>query len=430
MSELTYIPLPGARGARLELRDLTDHPSSLLRVICDTVENPWLKGLSLLVGQAPDLELWTMNLKSHVAEKSEVDQGPSEYSDEFWRSEVAALRHQGQDSDVIVCLAGQRHRDFVLVKAKFEGDSSRLKDLVEVFSEIRPLARITLNFQNLQRLSARASEEIRHYRDKERRHYVFKELIRESHEMQRMYTSLNAFVDMDVPVLLGGEGGTGKELLARALHHLSKRPGLMVALNVRTTPADELDTDLFGAVENVFAGTTTARKGAFELAENGTVYLQEIDALSLVQQGKLLRVLEESKVRRRGATRSYAVSARFVASCHQDLSVLVEAGKFRDDLYTFLSRHVLVVPALRERKEDIMPLARIFLRMYAERHTRAAQKFAEEVSDFLVTQPWPGNVRELQTRVESAVLHSQGAEVLLSDFCPGRLGDSTDPFQS
>jgi DNA-binding NtrC family response regulator len=204
----------------------------------------------------------------------------------------------------------------------------------------------------------------------------------------------------------------------------------MVALNVRTTPADELDTDLFGAVESVFAGTTTARKGAFELAENGTVYLQEIDALSLVQQGKLLRVLEESKVRRRGTTRSYSVSARFVASCHQDLSVLVEAGKFREDLYTFLSRHILVVPALRERKEDIMPLARIFLRMYAERHTRAAQKFAEGVSDFLVTQPWPGNVRELQTRVESAVLHSQGTEVLLSDFCPGGLDVSTDPIQS
>lgn len=419
MSDLSFLPMPERHRRNLDLQELSEDPSSLLRVAKMSLgEVAWLKGVALLVREDEESILWTLNLQSHVAEREVLSEPIGEYPRRFWEGNEIALRKTQSEHHLIGCLAGHPDRDALLLRLGFEGGSEELKQLSSLVAALRPLAKLVLASSARDRASIKASEEIRYYRDRERRHYVFKELIRESSEMQRMYGVLNAFVEMDVPVLLGGEGGTGKELLARALHHLSQRPGLMVAINCRTSPATELDTDLFGSVENAFAGTTMARKGAFELAENGTVYLQEIDSLSPMLQGKLLRMLEEGEVRRRGATRSVGISARLVGSCHGDLPSLVEAGKIRRDLYEVLNRHVLFVPPLRERKEDVMPLARIFLKMYAERHTRPAQKFSHEVANFLCSQPWPGNVRELQTRVEAAVLHASDPEVTLEDFCP------------
>jgi len=418
MSDLSFLPLQALHGRHLDLQELTEDPSSLLRVAKMSIGDvDWLRNVALMVREDDESILWTLNLQSNVAQKAVLSEPIGEYPKGFWEGGEIALRKDKTEHHVIGCLAGQSGRDAILLRLGFEGGAEELKQLSSLVGALRPLAKLVLKSSGRDRASVKASEEIRHYRDRERRHYVFKELIRESSEMQRMYGVLNAFVEMDVPVLLGGEGGTGKELLARALHHLSQRPGLMVAINCRTSAATELDTDLFGSVENAFAGTTMARKGAFELAENGTVYLQEIDSLSPMLQGKLLRMLEEGEVRRRGATRSVSVSARLVASCHGDLPAMVEGGKIRRDLFEVLKRHVLIVPPLRERKEDIMPLARIFLKMYAERHTRPAQKFSHEVANFLCTQSWPGNVRELQTRVEAAVLHAAAPEVTLTDFC-------------
>lgn len=418
MSELAFFPVSKESLAPpFDFSGLSHDPASLLRVIHGSLHSILkISELALLVIQDDEHTLWNFHVTTHVAEKSLVPGVAETYSPDFWTGRAVALRKGDTKHEMIACLACAGE-DSVLLRLGFSGGSDELKMLTAAVRILRPVAQLSLDFNGLQRAENRLSEEVRYFRDRERKHYVFKELIRESFMMQRLYNALNSFVDMDVPVLLGGEGGTGKELLARALHHLSKREGLMVAINCRTTRDLELDHGLFGSTANAFSGINEDTKGVFELAENGTVYLEEIDSLSPIVQGKILRILQDKEVRRTGARHAIPVDVRLVASCHGNLEELAASGKIRQDLYAVLSRHVLVVPPLRERKEDILPLARIFLRMYANRHTRPAQNFSLEVKRYLEGQTWPGNVRELQTRVESAVLKCAGTEITLADFC-------------
>lgn len=418
MSELAYFPVSkDPLVLPLDFSGLSHDPASLLRVIYNSLNSAMkISELAMLIIQDDDHTLWNFHVATHVAEKSSIPGVAETYSADFWKGQDVAVRKGEGQHEMIACMACSEE-DKVLLRVGFSGGAEELKLLSAFIRILRPVAQLSLDFSGLRRAEHRLSEEVRYFRDRERKHYVFKELIRESFVMQRLYNALNSFVDMDVPVLLGGEGGTGKELLARALHHLSKREGLMVALNCRTTRDLELDHSLFGSTANAFSGINEDSKGVFELAENGTVYLEEIDSLSPIVQGKILRILQDKEVRRTGARHAIPVEIRLVASCHGNLEELAASGKIRPDLYAVLSRHILVVPPLRERKEDILPLARIFLRMYANRHTRPAQNFALEVKRYLEGQEWPGNVRELQTRVESAVLKCSGTEITLDDFC-------------
>ncbi|MGM0555171.1 MAG: sigma 54-interacting transcriptional regulator [Myxococcota bacterium] len=260
------------------------------------------------------------------------------------------------------------------------------------------------------------TEENRYFRERQRRHYLFKDLIAESDAMRDVYDEVHSLVEQAGPVLILGEAGTGKSLIARALHHLSdRRDGMLTSLNCGEVDGELLDVELFGCVASDLAGDVAARKGIFELASNGTVFLEEIEQLSLLLQGKVLRMLREHEVRRIGDAVARRVETRLIASSHRDLCKLVEAGKFRRDLWMALKGQSLRVPALRERTRDILPLARTFLKQFARRYGRGCNTLGDEVEQMLLDHPWHGNIRELQTVVEAATLNCGAATKLAPD---------------
>lgn len=248
-------------------------------------------------------------------------------------------------------------------------------------------------------------EENRYFRDRQRRHYLFKELVTTSPAMRRLHRELGRLVAVDTPVLLTGEAGTGKELLARALHHLGGRAaGVMISQHCGTLDDDQLDFELFGFSRSASGGNVPARRGLFELADSGTVFLDEVHSLSGRLQAKLHRVLVEGEAFRIGESLARPVDVRVVASTHLDLMALADEGRFRRDLALLLTKSMLAVPPLRDRREDVAPLAQTFARQFARRYRRDIKGIEPSTLDWLVKLRWPGNVRELQTMVERAVL--------------------------
>jgi len=301
-------------------------------------------------------------------------------------------------------------------------DSALLHQVALAAHEVAPLAKLCFDLLDTRKTLAGSIEENRYYRERERRHYSFKELVAESPAMRHVFELLNAQVDSVTPVLIVGEAGTGKELLARALHHFGNttdeptRRGMLFSLNCSPSDDTDIDVELFGCVASEFQGRLAPRKGIFELAADGTVFLEEIELLSPMIQGKLVRMLKESEVRRAGDTIGRPVRARLVASTHRDLEELVDTNKLRRDLYLILKETIFRVPSLRERHDDILPLARTFLKNYSKRYGKTIHRFDDEVQQQLLAHTWPGNVRELQMRVEAAVLKCESEAVAIKDF--------------
>lgn len=262
-------------------------------------------------------------------------------------------------------------------------------------------------------------EENRYFKEKQRRHYLFKDLVTESASMRRLHRELGGLVSSDAPVLLSGEAGTGKELLARALHHLGGRAsGLLISQHCGVPDEDALDFELFGYSRRGSAGGGASRRGVFELANEGTVFLDEVHALSPRLQTKLHRMLTEGEVFRIGESLARSVDVRVVCSTHLDLMALADEGRFRRDLAIALTRHVLHVPPLRDRREDIAPLAGFFVKRWARRYRKQVESVEPETLAWLQKLRWPGNVRELLTVLERAVLQAEPDQLTLrrADF--------------
>ena len=242
-------------------------------------------------------------------------------------------------------------------------------------------------------------------------------IIGESGRMQEVLALVKRVAPSDATVLIRGESGTGKELIARALHFNSPRAaGPLVTLNCAALPEHLLESELFGHEKGAFTGAVAQRKGRFEQADGGSIFLDEIGDLSPALQVKLLRVLQERQFERLGGNRTLAVNVRILAATHRDLEQAMRDGAFREDLYYRLNVVTIQIPPLRERREDIPPLLDHFLRKFAEKNRRAVTGLTAAARDALLRYDYPGNVRELENLVERAVLLARGPVIDLPDL--------------
>lgn len=218
-------------------------------------------------------------------------------------------------------------------------------------------------------------------------------------------------------IAISGESGTGKEVLARAIHNMSPRKdGPFVAINCSAIPENLLESELFGHAKGSFTGASEKKIGLFEEAEGGTLFLDEIGDMSLPLQAKLLRVIQERKVKRVGENQERSLDVRIISATHRDLKVQVAKQLFREDLYFRLHVIPLNLPPLRERTEDILPLAEFFLKKYATLNSSNVRSFSRDAIAWLLRQNWKGNVRELENTIERAVILAQGAAIEVSDL--------------
>ncbi len=239
-------------------------------------------------------------------------------------------------------------------------------------------------------------------------------------DVQRM---IDAVAYSAATVLVTGESGTGKELVARALHARSPRKGHpFVALNCGALTETLLESELFGHVKGAFTGAQRDQKGLFDAADGGTIFLDEIGDIPLATQVRLLRVLQEGEIKRVGSADSIKVDVRIIAATHRDLTKLVKAGKFREDLFYRLNVINIPLPALRERVEDIPLLGHHFLRRYAERLGKKVRALSPEAIELLCGYRWPGNVRELENAIERAVVLCRGEIITPVDLPPAVTG--------
>jgi two-component system, NtrC family, response regulator HydG len=242
-------------------------------------------------------------------------------------------------------------------------------------------------------------------------------IVARSEAMRRVLDLARRLARSDATALVTGESGVGKERVARFIHDASSRAGHpFVAVNCGAIPETLIESELFGHARGSFTGASQDRAGLFEAAQGGTLFLDEVGEIPLALQPKLLRVLQEREVRRVGETRSRAVDLRLIAATNRDLDRMVEEGRFRQDLYYRLKVVEVVVPPLRERREDVLPLARVVLTTATERGGRVLSGLSPRAADQLVRYAWPGNVRELENAMERAAALAEGARVDLEDL--------------
>ncbi len=242
-------------------------------------------------------------------------------------------------------------------------------------------------------------------------------LVFRSPAMQRVLDVAARLLEAKTPVLLLGESGTGKDLLARHLHEASsRREGPFVALHCPSVPAELLESELFGHEKGAFTDARRTRLGKLEMAEGGTLYFDQVQELSLPLQAKLLRVVEEKRFERLGGQRTQEADVRFLFSSNVDLRAAVRRGVFREDLFHRLSVVELELPPLRERREDVLPLAQHFLKRERERGATRARGIAPDAEALLQGYSWPGNVRELRATLERAALLATGDRLSVGDL--------------
>jgi len=248
------------------------------------------------------------------------------------------------------------------------------------------------------------------FEDEVRNELHFEEIVGRSAALQRALRQVEVVAPTDSGVLILGETGTGKELIARAIHNLSdRRDRPFVKLNCAAIPSGLLESELFGHERGAFTGAIMRKAGRFEVADKGTLFLDEVGDIPLELQPKLLRVLQEHEFERLGSTRTQQVDVRVVAATHRDLKQMVKEGEFRSDLYYRLHVFPLSVPPLRERREDIPLLVRHFVDVYARRLSRLIETIPSQAVEALRRYSWRGNVRELQNFIERAVILSPGS---------------------
>jgi formate hydrogenlyase transcriptional activator len=243
----------------------------------------------------------------------------------------------------------------------------------------------------------------------ERNQRRFEQIIGNSSALEAVLEQVERVAPTDSTVLIEGETGTGKELIARAIHNLSSRCGRpFVKLNCAAIPFDLLESELFGHEKGAFTGAIAQKIGRFEMADKGTLFLDEVGDIPPGLQPKLLRVLQEQEFERLGSTRTHQVDVRLVAATNRDLAAMVKRNEFRSDLYYRLNVFPIPLPPLRARREDIPALVQHFVEVYASRMAKEIDQIPPETMSELTSYAWPGNIRELQNFIERSVILSEG----------------------
>jgi formate hydrogenlyase transcriptional activator len=281
--------------------------------------------------------------------------------------------------------------------------------LTRVAGQIAIAVRNAMSYQRIEELNAQLAREKLYLEDEIRSDHQFEEIIGRSHALGRVLREIETVAPTDSTVLILGETGSGKELVARAIHQAStRRERAFVKMNCAAIPSGLLESELFGHEKGAFTGAISQRIGRFELANRGTVFLDEIGEIPLELQPKLLRVLQEREFERLGSPRTLRTDARLIAATNRDLATLADEQKFRPDLFYRLNVFPITVPALRERREDIPMLVRHFAQQFARRMKKNIEQIPTDAMDALTRYDWPGNIRELQNLIERAVILSPG----------------------
>ncbi|MDE2313186.1 MAG: sigma-54-dependent Fis family transcriptional regulator [Elusimicrobia bacterium] len=261
--------------------------------------------------------------------------------------------------------------------------------------------------------------ELKRLREEVKDKYSFEGIVYASPKMGRVLELVRKVATTEAVVLVQGESGTGKELIARSIHEKStRRAGAFVAINCGAMPEGLLESELFGHVKGSFTGADRNKRGLFEEASGGTLFLDEISETAPNFQVKLLRALQEGEIRRVGDNRPIKVSGRLVAATNKNLEQMVREGKFREDLYYRLKVFPILLPPLRERTEDILPLIEHFLRKARKKSGGKAARISPGAAAALKTYPWPGNVRELEHAVERMLIMAEGGAIEEQDVPP------------
>src|ERR1700677_1188991 len=293
-------------------------------------------------------------------------------------------------------------------------------------SEMRMVIHKELDVHNLR-------EENRSLREALGKRYEHPNVVARSTKMQEVLATVDRVAPTNSTVLLGGESGVGKDLIARAIHEKSRRAaGPFIKINSTAIPENLLESELFGYEKGAFTGATASKPGKFELADKGTLFLDEIGDVPAATQVKLLRVLQERSFERLGGTRTLKVDVRLVAATNRDLRAALEEGTFRQDLYYRLNVVAIDIPPLRQRKEDIPDLANLFISRFAGDSGKPIENITPEAMQVLVNYHWPGNVRELQNIIERACALAKGVVLKVEDIHldvrPARAMNGADNF--
>jgi formate hydrogenlyase transcriptional activator len=317
-----------------------------------------------------------------------------------------------------------------LSETAFTEDDAEL--LTEVGKQVAIAVENALAYREIDALKNKLQEEKLYLQEEIRTEYNFGEIIGTSATLKRALQNVETVAPTDSTVLIFGETGTGKELIARALHNLSARAEhTLVKVNCAAIPTGLLESEMFGHERGAFTGAVEQRKGRFELAHRGTIFLDEVEEIPLELQPKLLRVLQEHEFERLGSGRTIRVDVRVLAATNADLAQMVADKKFRSDLYYRLNVFPVVLPALRERTEDIPLLVNFFAQKFAQQMKRPIKTIPTETMTRLTEYSWPGNIRELQNLIERAVILSRGSvlEVPLAELKQSANGNPANQLQ-
>jgi formate hydrogenlyase transcriptional activator len=335
-----------------------------------------------------------------------------------WPRYLEIIAPLGPRSLCILPLTTARKRlGTLMLASKQEGtyDNVDLDFLGRVAKQVAIAFENALAFEYIEKLKERLTQEKVYLEEEIRTEHDFDEIVGESAGLRRVLREVETVAPTDSTVLIRGETGTGKELVARALHQLSpRRERTFVKINCAAIPTGLLESELFGHEKGAFTGAIMQKVGRFELAHLGTLFLDEVGDIPPELQPKLLRVLQEQEFERLGSTRTVRVDVRLVAATNRDLAAMATNGQFRNDLFYRLNVFPLLLPPLRERRDDIPRLVRHFAHKSARRMGRRIETVPSEAMDALVRYPWPGNIRELENVIERAVILSPGPDLRIN----------------